>query len=90
MDCDSFEKTSKPSSQNLQRPMTAPPSNSQLMSIITKSNSNKKEDDLYQCVKTALVELGEFVLEEKANSGVFEQDSQSIGNLNFDLIERSN
>ena len=80
MDSDSFENNLKQGSQNLQRPMTAPPSNSQLMSIITKSNSNKKEDDLYQCVKTALVELGEFVLEEK-NGTVFEQDSQSIGKI---------
>jgi hypothetical protein len=61
------------------RPMTAPPTNNQLISIINKSNSTKKEDDLYQCVKTALNELGEFVLEDKNDDVLFDQDSQSIG-----------
>jgi hypothetical protein len=61
------------------RPMTAPPSNNQLISIINRSNSNKKDDDLYQCVKTALNELGEFVLEEKNDEVLFDQDSHSIG-----------
>ena len=61
------------------RPMTAPPTNNQLISIINKSNSTKKDDDLYQCVKTALNELGEFVLEDKTDEVLFDQDSQSIG-----------
>ena len=85
MDCDSFRNNLKQPTSNPQRPMTAPPSNSQLLSIISKSNSDKKEDDLYQCVKTALVELGEFVMEEKSNDTIFEQESQSIGNIFKDI-----
>lgn len=65
-----------------QRPMTAPPSNNQLMSIVSRSNSQKKGNDLYQCVKIALGELSNFVLEDKSEEQpLFEANSQSIGML---------
>ena len=84
MDCTSFKNDPSQTGQNIQRPMTAPPTNNQLFSIINRSNSNKKEDDLYQCVKTALVELGEFVFEQKSDEQpIFDQDTQSIGSFIF-------
>lgn len=74
-----FDEESKKPDKYCQRPMTAPPTNNQLMSIINRSNSSKKDDDLYQCVKTALGELNEFVFEGKSEEALFDQDSQSIG-----------
>lgn len=46
------------------------------MTILDKSNSNKKDDEVYQCVRTALVHLNEFAAEED-NS--VETNSNSIG-----------
>ena len=58
--------------------MTAPPSNSQIMSILDKSNSSMKDDEVYQCVRTALEHLNDFAAEDD-NS--IETSTNSIGLL---------
>lgn len=63
------------------RPLTAPPSTQQLIKILEKSNSGKKNNEIFNEVKNALNDLNVFVIDDKGVS----ENSQELQSSNINI-----